>query len=149
VIDRDAESKRSPERLFLVDRKDPIVLSQSAPELLMLTHLRDEAHRFAITFQRSTARKQTIFSKLEEIPGVGEGRRKALLRHFGSLKQVQAATIEQLSEVDGLGPVVAERIHAFLHGEAAPSEAEGVDEVRAESIEDAAASAVPPVQPPV
>ncbi|MFT3842620.1 MAG: excinuclease ABC subunit UvrC [Myxococcaceae bacterium] len=148
VVDRDAESKRSPERLFLVNRADPVVLSQSAPELLMLTHLRDEAHRFAITFQRSTARKQTIFSKLEEIPGVGEGRRRALLRHFGSMKQVQAATIEQLSEVEGLGQVVAERIHGFLHGEAAPTEAEGVDEVRAESIEDAVETAKP-AQPPV
>ncbi len=137
VLDRDAESKRSPERLFLVDRKDPIVLPQSAPELLMLTHLRDEAHRFAITFQRKTARKQTLASKLEEIPGVGEARRRALLKHFGSVKQIQAASIEALCEVDGLGPLVAERVHAFLHGEQAPGEAESAAPVRAASIEDA------------
>ncbi len=137
VPDRDESSKRSPERVFLVDRKDPIVLPQSAPELLMLAHLRDEAHRFAITFQRKTARKQTLASRLEQIPGVGEGRRRALLKHFGSLKQVSAASIEALSEVDGLGPLVAERVHAFLHGEAAATEADASDEVRAASIEDA------------
>jgi excinuclease ABC subunit C len=136
VLDRDVESQRSPERVFLVDRKDPIVLPQNSAELFVLTRLRDEAHRFAITFQRKVARRRGLESELEQIPGVGHGRRKALLKHFGSVKGVRAATIEQLAEVDGLGPAVAERIHAFLHGAV-----DGDDEVRDASLEDAAAPA--------
>ncbi len=134
VPDRDAESQRSPERVFLIDRKDPIVLPQNSPELFVLTRLRDEAHRFAITFQRKTARRRGLESELEQIPGVGSGRRKALLKHFGSVKGVRGATIEQLGEVEGLGPAVAERIHAFLHGHTSD---EGDDDVRDASLEDA------------
>lgn len=134
VADRDVESQRSPERVFLIDRKDPIVLPQNSPELFVLTRLRDEAHRFAITFQRKVARRRGLESELEQIPGVGSGRRKALLKHFGSVKGVRGATIEQLAEADGLGPAVAERIHAFLHGQTAE---DGDDEVRDASLEDA------------
>lgn len=137
VPDRDAESKRSPERVFVLNRKDPIVMPQTSPELLLLTRLRDEAHRFAITFQRRLARKRSLASELELVPGVGEGRKKALLRHFGSVKKVREATIEQLAEVEGLGPAVAERIHASLRGGAARKEAEADDAVRLASIEDA------------
>ncbi len=133
VADRDVESQRSAERVFLLDRKDPIVLPQNSPELFVLTRLRDEAHRFAITFQRKVARRRGLESELEQIPGVGSGRRKALLKHFGSVKGVRGATIEQLAEVDGLGPAVAERIHAFLHGQPGTDD----DEVRDASLEDA------------
>jgi excinuclease ABC subunit C len=139
VADRDEDSKRSPERVFLPLRKDPIVLPQSSPELFLLTRLRDEAHRFAITFQQKLQRKKNLKSVLEEIPGVGEGRKKALLRHFGSLKKIRSATIEALSEVEGLGPAVAERIHAHLHGtvQAVAEADQGDDAVREASLEDA------------
>jgi excinuclease ABC subunit C len=132
VFDRDEESARSPERVFIPGRKDPIVLQQNSAELFMLARMRDEAHRFAITFQQQSLRKSRIRSALEDIPGVGEARRKILLRHFGSLKRVREASIEELAEV--VGPSVAERVHAGLHGH--PEEDE-VDAVREASLDDA------------
>jgi excinuclease ABC subunit C len=130
VEDRDVESKASPERVFLVGRKDPIVLPQSSPELFMLTRLRDEAHRFAITFQRQLSRKRGLASELEQIPGVGDGRRRTLLKHFGSVKRIREATIDEIALA--VGPAVAERVHAWLHGKKVDD-----DQVRAASLEDA------------
>lgn len=132
VFDRDAESARSPERIFVVGRKDPIVLQQNSAEMFMLTRMRDEAHRFAITFQKQVLRKSRVRSALEDIPGVGEARRKMLLRHFGSLKRVGEASIEELAEV--VGPAVAERVHAGLHGH---PEEDPEDPVRQASLDDA------------
>ncbi|WIG96302.1 excinuclease ABC subunit UvrC [Myxococcus sp. SDU36] len=132
VFDRDAESARSPERVFVVGRKDPIVLSQNSAELFMLTRMRDEAHRFAITYQKQVLRKSRVRSALEDIPGVGETRRKQLLRHFGSLKRVGDASIEELAEV--VGPALAERVHAGLHGH---PEEDAEDPVREASLDDA------------
>ncbi|MFT3707292.1 MAG: excinuclease ABC subunit UvrC [Archangium sp.] len=137
VPNPDENVKRSPERVFLIDRKDPIVLPQTSPELFALTRLRDEAHRFAITFQRKVSRKRGLQSQLDSVPGVGETRRKALLTHFGSLKRVKEASIEDIARVESIGPAVAERIHAFLHQPANAEVEEGEDEVRAASIEDA------------
>jgi excinuclease ABC subunit C len=134
--EKDAPSKRSPERLFLVNRKEPLVLPQNSAELFLLARIRDEAHRFAITFQQRLMRRRNFRSVLEDIPGVGEGRKKALLRHFGSLKRIRSASIEELSEVEGLGSAVAEQIHAFLHADAhkvGPAE----DAIREASLEDA------------
>jgi len=137
----DDETIRSPERVFLVGRKDPIVLPQNSPELFALTRLRDEAHRFAITFQRKLARKRGLSSALDVIPGVGEGRRTALLRHFGSVQRLKEASIEELAEVEGVGPAVAERIHVFLHAGKARAAIDADDErddaIRSTSLEDA------------
>ncbi len=135
VFDRDQESARSPERIFVLGRKDPIVLPQNSAEIFMLTRMRDEAHRFAITYQQKDLRKSRVRSALEDIPGVGEVRRKALLRHFGSLKRVQEASIEDLAEV--VGPSVAERVHAALHGH---PEEEEADPIREASLDDAGAA---------
>ncbi len=136
----DEQVKRSPERVFLVDRKDPIVLPQTSPELFALTRLRDEAHRFAITYQRKLSRRRGLQSQLDAVPGVGETRRTALLTHFGSLKRVKEASVEEISRVESIGPSVAERIHAFLHQplKAEIDEDDPDDEVRAASLEDAA-----------
>ncbi|QRN94304.1 excinuclease ABC subunit UvrC [Archangium violaceum] len=134
VHDRDEESSRSPERVFIPHRKDPIVLRQNSAELYLLARLRDEAHRFAITFQQKSMRKGNFHSVLEDIPGVGDVRKKLLLRHFGSLKRVREATIEELAEV--LGPTVSERVHAALHGH---PEEESEDPIREASLADAGA----------
>ncbi|WP_224245864.1 excinuclease ABC subunit UvrC [Hyalangium gracile] len=134
VFDRDEESARSPERVFVLGRKDPIILTQNSAEMFMLTRMRDEAHRFAITYQAKDLRKSRIRSALEDIPGVGEARRKMLLRHFGSLKRVQEASIEDLAEV--VGPSVAERVHSALHGH---PEEEEPDPIREASLADAGA----------
>ncbi|QSQ16587.1 excinuclease ABC subunit UvrC [Myxococcus landrumensis] len=132
VFDRDAERASSPERVFVVGRKDPIVLTQNSAEMFMLTRMRDEAHRFAITFQKQVLRKSRVRSALEDIPGVGEVRRKTLLRHFGSLKRVNDASIEELAEV--VGPAMAERVHAGLHGHL---DEEDEDPIREASLDDA------------
>jgi excinuclease ABC subunit C len=114
------ELARSPERVFLPGRKDPVVLRQNSAELFLLARIRDEAHRFAITFHRKLRRERNFQSVLEEIPGIGEGRKRALLRHFGSLRRVKDATVEQISEVDGFGPKQAQAVFEFFHREAAP-----------------------------
>jgi len=136
----DAPAERSPERIFLVGKREPIILRQNSAELFMLTRLRDEAHRFAITYQQKLMRRRNFKSVLEDIPGVGEGRKKALLRHFGSLKRVRQASIEELAAVEGVGAAVAERIHGFLHPDGVEEEEEGAerDLVRETSLKDAA-----------
>ena len=120
-----SELARSPERVFLPGRKDPVVLRQNSAELFLLARLRDEAHRFAITFHRKLRRERNFQSVLEEIPGIGEGRKRALLRHFGALRRVKEATVEQIAEVEGFGPKQAQAVFDFFHRPDAPA----VDEV--------------------
>lgn len=110
----DPEVTRSPERVFRPGRKNPIVLRQNSAELYLLERLRDEAHRFAITFHKSQRRKATLRSQLDDIPGVGKKTRQDLLRHFGSVARVRAATIEQLTEVRGVGEATARAILEYF-----------------------------------
>jgi len=146
-----AEGSRSPERVFLPGRKDPVVLRQNSAELFLLARLRDEAHRFAIAFHRKLRSARNLRSVLEEIPGVGAGRRRTLLRHFGSLKRVKEATAAEIAAVEGFGPAQAAAVHGFFHGPGAeaPSPEEAVDEARIDAAlaeEDAArgATSTPP-----
>ncbi len=126
------EAERTPERVFLPLRKDPVVLRQNSAELFLLTRLRDEAHRFAITFQRKLRRERNLQSVLESIPGIGDGRKKALLRHFGALKRVREATLEELAAVEGFGAKQAAAVHAFFHqGGEGESSAAGAEEATA------------------
>jgi excinuclease ABC subunit C len=127
-LDEDGSTTRSPERVFLAGARDPVVLPQSSPEVLLLTHLRDEAHRFAISFHRELRQRSNFRSVLEEVPGVGAVRRKALLRHFGSLKRVKEASVAELEEVPRVGPEAARRIHAFFHGGPEAADASGPTE---------------------
>ena len=113
------EAARSPERVFLPGRKDPVVLRQNSAALFLLTRLRDEAHRFAIEFHRKLRRGRNLHSVLEEIPGVGAARRKALLRALGSLRRVKEATEEELAAVEGVGPAAARAVFAAFHPPAA------------------------------
>jgi excinuclease ABC subunit C len=109
--------RKTPERIFLPGRRDPIVLRQDSPELLLLARLRDEAHRFAIAYQRKVLRRERLRSELEEIPGVGPKLRQALLRKLGSVARLREAGFEELLAVNGVGPKLARRIHAFLHSD--------------------------------
>jgi excinuclease ABC subunit C len=118
-----AELARSPERVFLPGRKDPVVMRQNSAELFLLARLRDEAHRFAITFHRALRRTRNLTSVLEDIPGVGAGRRRALLRHFGSLKRVRQAGVDEIALVEGLGERQARAVWAFFHEPGAAAEA--------------------------
>ena len=110
-----SELARSPERVFLPGRKDPVVLRQNSAELFLLARLRDEAHRFAITFHRKLHRERNFQSVLEEIPGIGEGRKRALLRHFGSLRRIKQATVAEIAEAEGFGPKQAQAVFEFFH----------------------------------
>jgi excinuclease ABC subunit C len=119
-----AELERSPERVFLPGQKNPVVLRQNTSELHLLARLRDEAHRFAITFHRKLRRERNFRSVLEEIPGIGDKRKRALLSHFGSLKRIRAATAADIAQVEGFNAQLAERVHDFLATEKKAVEAE-------------------------
>lgn len=103
--------ERSEERLFLPGRKNPVILRQGSPALFMLERLRDEAHRFAIAHHRKLRNSSTLHSVLEDVPGIGQQRRKSLLRHFGSLKKVKEATLPELEAVPGLPQTAARLIY--------------------------------------
>ncbi|MEE8504264.1 MAG: excinuclease ABC subunit UvrC [candidate division NC10 bacterium] len=95
-------------------RPAPIALPEGSRARNLLQQIRDEAHRFALTYHKKLRGKQSLFSLLEEIPGVGEKRRQALLRHFGSLKAIQKASIEEIRKVGGLPSHAAAAVHDFL-----------------------------------
>ncbi len=123
------ELERMPERVFLQGRKDPIVLRENSAELFLVTRIRDEAHRFAITFHRKLRRSRNFQSVLEEIPGVGPGRRKALLRALGSLKRVKEASLEEIAAVEGFGAAAAKAVWDFFHpAEGVPAAAIAAEE---------------------
>src|SRR5207244_12594184 len=115
--------ERSPERVFLPGQKNPVVLRQNTSELHLLARLRDEAHRFAITFHRKLRRERNFRSMLEEIPGIGDKRKRALLSHFGSLKRIRAASAEEIAQVEGFNLQLAERVQRFLAAQSAEVEA--------------------------
>ena len=103
------------EEVFLPGRASPVLLSEHSPGLQLLQRVRDEAHRFAVTFhrqRRDTAARESMFDQLE---GVGPARRRALLRHFGSAERVLTATAEELEGVPGVPSTTARRIYAQLH----------------------------------
>ena len=102
------------EEVWLPDRADPVILPRASEALYLLQRVRDEAHRFAITYHRQKRSRTMTQSALDGIPGLGETRRKALLRAFGSVKRLRAATVEEIAEVPGVGRRTAEAIHAAL-----------------------------------
>jgi excinuclease ABC subunit C len=101
------------EEVWLPDDEFPVILPRGSEALFLLQRIRDEAHRFAITFQRQK-RRADIGTVLSEIPGLGPARSKALLRHFGSVARLRAATADEIAEVRGVGPQLAEAIVARL-----------------------------------
>ncbi|MFG1950789.1 excinuclease ABC subunit UvrC [Micromonospora sp. NPDC048830] len=106
------------EEVWLPDDDFPVILPRTSEALYLLQRVRDEAHRFAITFHRQRRSKRMTASALDSIPGLGEVRRKALLRHFGSLKRLAAASVEEITEVPGVGRRTAEAIMAALNPDA-------------------------------
>jgi len=102
------------EELFLPGRSEPVLLPATSPALYLVQRLRDEAHRFAITYHRDLRAKSTVRSAFDDLPGVGPKRRRALLRVFGSVKRVRDAPVEQIAAVPGISRALAERIKATL-----------------------------------
>ena len=102
------------EELWVPDQEDPVVLPRTSEGLYLLQRVRDEAHRFAITHHRGRRSKSMVESLLDDVPGLGEVRRKSLLRRFGSLRKLRAATVDEIAEVPGIGTRTAEAIVGAL-----------------------------------
>ena len=105
---------KEEDRVFLPGRKDPVYLSRWPAALFLLQRIRDEAHRFAVTYHRKVKEKADLQSLLDRIPGIGPARRKALLTFFGDVQRVRAASVEDLQQVSGIGAETARRIRMFL-----------------------------------
>ena len=105
---------KSEERVFLPNRKDPIVLPKNSTALFLLVRIRDEAHRFAITYNRELRKRARLRSAIDDIEGIGPVKRRALLRHFGSLRRIRDATVEDIAQVKGLNRDLALKIRAHL-----------------------------------
>lgn len=102
------------EEIYLAGRAQPVILPQDAPALLLLRQIRDEAHRFALAYHRNLRGKATRGSVLDEIPGIGPKRKKALIKHFGTIKNIRQATPGELQEVPGISKQLAEEIYQFM-----------------------------------
>ncbi|WP_033310736.1 excinuclease ABC subunit UvrC [Streptomyces iakyrus] len=102
------------EEVWLPGDDDPVVLPRTSEGLYLLQRVRDEAHRFAISYQRTKRSKRFRSSPLDDVPGLGDTRKQALLKHFGSLKKLRSATIDQICEVPGIGRKTAETIAVAL-----------------------------------
>jgi excinuclease ABC subunit C len=102
------------EEVWLPGQEDPVIFPRTSEALYLLQRVRDEAHRFAITHHRNRRSKTMVESVLDDVPGLGEVRRKALLKRFGSLRKLKAATVEEIAEVPGIGAKTAEAIEAAL-----------------------------------
>ncbi len=117
--DDDAGGGR-PDRIFLPHAKDAIPIRPNSAEMFVLQHLRDEAHRFAVAFHRGQRRRRTLRSALSEVPNIGAGRQRLLLRHFGSLKKIREAQLEDLLAVPGITRPAAEAVHTHFAGRPEP-----------------------------
>jgi excinuclease ABC subunit C len=102
------------EEVWLPDVDEPVILPRTSEGLYLLQRLRDEAHRFAITHHRSRRSKSMVESLLDQVPGLGEVRRKALISYFGSLKKLRAASVTEIAAVPGFGPKMAAAIKQAL-----------------------------------
>ncbi|MDO9456791.1 excinuclease ABC subunit UvrC [Nocardioides sp.] len=102
------------EEVWLPGEDDPVILARSSEGLYLLQRIRDEAHRFAINHHRGRRSKTMVESMLDDVPGLGEVRRKTLLKHFGSLKKLREAEVGEIAQVPGIGPRTAEAIKAAV-----------------------------------
>jgi excinuclease ABC subunit C len=103
------------EEVWVQDSSEPLILPRNSPALHLLQRVRDEAHRTAIAFHRKRRGKRAITSDLDDIPGLGDVRKKALLANFSSVADIRQATVEELVKAPGIGPSLAETIYAHLH----------------------------------
>ncbi|WP_435173207.1 excinuclease ABC subunit UvrC [Actinacidiphila sp. bgisy145] len=134
------------EEVWLPGEDDPVILPRTSEGLYLLQRVRDEAHRFAIAYQRSKRSKSMKAGALDTVPGLGATRRQALLKHFGSLKRLRAATVAEICEVPGIGRVTAETVVATLAA-AAPG-GPAVNTATGEIIEDSDVRPAGPVEEP-
>jgi excinuclease ABC subunit C len=122
-----ASLAKRAEEVFTPDRLEPLVLDLTSPALQALQRIRDEAHRFAITYHKKLRSRRTISSVLDQIPGVGPALRTSLLKTLGSAKAVREASVGQLAAVPKVSPRLAERIHDFFHPASPEKEPSGAE----------------------
>lgn len=116
----DVSSEKKPDRVFLPRTKEPIRLRDNTAELFVLSRIRDEAHRFAVSFHEKLREKRTIRSRLEEIPGIGKKRQRALLKALGSVRRIRTATREELAQVKGMSDASVEQVLLFFRDTTTP-----------------------------
>ncbi|UCG14348.1 MAG: excinuclease ABC subunit UvrC [Deltaproteobacteria bacterium] len=115
---RDSQSGPNPgDRLYLTGQNRPLLLKEDPPLHFLLARLRDEAHRFAIRYYQKRHRRGSLRSRLDKVCGIGPKRRRDLIRHFGSVRSLVAASVEELTQVRGISWKLAERIHVALRGD--------------------------------
>ncbi len=102
------------EELFLPGRSGPLVLPRTSQALYLVQRIRDEAHRFAVTYHRDVRGKRALRSVFDDVPGIGPARKKALLKRFGSVRRIREASIEEVAATPGVGREVAERLKQYL-----------------------------------
>lgn len=107
---RSPEIQRTEERVFRPGRSNPVTLRRNSNALFLLQRVRDEAHRFAITYHKKLRTRRTLYSALDRIPGIGGARKRALLRHFGSIKRIEEATVKDLLQVPFMNEKIAQEI---------------------------------------
>jgi excinuclease ABC subunit C len=127
------------EEVWLPDQEDPVIFARTSEGLYLLQRIRDEAHRFAITHHRNRRSKSMVESLLDDVPGLGEVRRKTLIKHFGSLKKLREATVEEIAMVPGVGPRTATAIKdamAQAKDKTVPGSAVSINTATGEIIEE-------------
>jgi len=124
------------EEVWVPDEEDPVILPRSSEGLYLLQRVRDEAHRFAITHHRGRRSKSMVESLLDDVPGLGEVRRKTLMKHFGSLKKLKAATVEEIAQVPGIGPGTATAIKTAVEQTAKNGKVSAINVTTGEIIEE-------------
>ncbi|MFP5347074.1 MAG: excinuclease ABC subunit UvrC [Actinomycetes bacterium] len=123
------------EEVWLPGSDYPVILPRASQGLYLLQRVRDEAHRFAITFHRQRRSKSMTKSVLDDVPGLGKTRRQALLRHFGSLKNLKAAGVQEIATVPGFGSTTAAAVYQHLHGDRAEAVAPAVNAATGELLD--------------
>ena len=114
-VSKGPDRRPGTERLWLLGREAPVILPSDSPAMHLIAQIRDEAHRFAITGHRRRRAKARVTSALEDIPGIGPKRRQRLLQHFGGLRGLERAGVEDIAGVEGISPPLAQRIHDAFH----------------------------------
>jgi len=121
--DRESSKSKRQEKVYLIGRKNPVILSGRSRALHLLQRIRDEAHRFAISYHRKLRQREVLASPLDNIPGIGPKRKQALLKHFGSLQAIAQASLEELQQVPNLSNQLAQTIYHYFHSD----QGEGID----------------------
>ena len=123
------EKEAEGEKLFIPGRKNPLAMARHSKVLLLLMRIRDEAHRFGITFHRSWRSRDALRSRLDAIPGVGPARKQALLTAFGSLPRLAGVSLEELTAIPGISPALAQKIHTNLNSDQGRERTEPPDQL--------------------